>query len=131
MHDFDTLAARYVATWNQTDPAERRVTLQRAWADDARYIDPLADAAGREAIDATIAAAQSTFPSWEFRLVGPVDGHHNQCRFGWELGPQGGDAPVAGFDVAEFDDDGRLLTVFGFLDRVPAPADTSAAPSPA
>ncbi len=50
----------------------------------------------------------------------PVDGHHDQCRFSWELGPSGREAPVAGFDVAQIADDGTLQTVLGFLDRVPA-----------
>jgi hypothetical protein len=39
--------------------------------------------------------------------------------FTWELGPAGGEAPIAGFDVAMTDDDGRLELVLGFLDRVP------------
>ena len=49
-----------------------------------------------------------------------MDGHHDQCRFGWELGPGDGAAPIAGFDVAVVGADGRLAQVLGFLDRVPA-----------
>jgi hypothetical protein len=120
MSDFETVAARYIDTWNETDPAARRVAINRLWADDARYVDPLAAAHGRDEIDTTIAAVQTQFPAFKFRLAGPVDGHHGQCRFGWELGPTGGDAAVAGFDVAVLTDDGRLQTVLGFLDRVPA-----------
>lgn len=44
-----------------------------------------------------------------------------QARFRWELGPDGGPAPIAGFDVALVDADGRLTDVLGFLDRVPSP----------
>jgi hypothetical protein len=120
MSDFEEVAARYIDTWNETDPAARRAAIEDLWAEDARYVDPLADADGRDAIDATIAAVQAQFPSFAFRLAGAVDGHHRQCRFGWELGPVGGDAPVAGFDVAVLNDDGRLRIVHGFLDRVPA-----------
>ena len=36
-----------------------------------------------------IGAVQQQFPGFSFRLAGPVDGHHNQARFGWELGPDG------------------------------------------
>jgi hypothetical protein len=36
-----------------------------------------------------------------------------------ELGPADGEAPIAGFDVAIVDADGRLREVRGFLDRVP------------
>ncbi len=65
---------------------------------------------------------QDRFPGWTFRLAGPVDAHHDQLRFSWQLGPEGADAPVAGFDVALVDVDGRMTRVLGFLDRVPAPA---------
>jgi hypothetical protein len=75
---------------------------------------------GHAEIEATMAAVQSRFPGFVFRLAGPVDGHHRQCRFGWELGPAGAQAPIAGFDVAVLTDDGRIEAVFGFLDRVPA-----------
>jgi hypothetical protein len=116
---FDDLAERYIATWNETDPAKRRQSIDELWAADARYVDPLAVAEGRDAIDATIAAVQGQFPGMTFRLAGPVDGHHNQARFTWELGPDGVEAPIVGFDVATTDGDGRLSQVFGFLDRVP------------
>ena len=118
---FDELAERYIAAWNETDPAARERAVAELYAADARYVDPLVDAAGREAIAATIGAVQGQFPGFVFRLVGPVDAHHDQARFRWELGPAGApEAPVAGFDVAVRDADGRLASVFGFLDRVPA-----------
>lgn len=117
---FHTLAQRYIDTWNQTDPAARRLAVDELYAERARYVDPLAVAEGREAIAATIGAVQAQFPGFRFRLAGPVDGHHQQARFSWELGPEGGPAPVAGFDVALVDDDGRVTDVLGFLDRVPS-----------
>ena len=55
-----------------------------------------------------------------FRLAGPVDVHHDQVRFTWHLGPEGQAAPAVGSDVAVTDDNGRIRTVLGFLDRVPA-----------
>jgi hypothetical protein len=89
------------------------------FAGDVSYVDPLIEVAGSTALAEAIGAVQQQFPDWVFRLTGPVDGHHAQLRFGWELGPQDGDAPVAGFDVAALDDDGRITHVYGFLDRVP------------
>ena len=120
MSDFTAVATRYIDTWNETDPAARRTAINDLWAEDGRYVDPLAAAQGHAEIDATIAAVQSRFPDFVFRLAGPVDGHHNQCRFGWELGPEGTQAPIAGFDVAVLSADDRIEAVFGFLDRVPA-----------
>ena len=113
------LAGRYLAAWNETDPAARGAALAALFADDVHYTDPLVTAEGRDALDATIGAVQQQFPGFAFRLAGPVDAHHDQLRFTWELGPAGQEAPVAGFDVAVLDGDGRIETVLGFLDRVP------------
>ena len=54
-----------------------------------------------------------------FSLAGPVDAHHQQARFTWGLGPEGAEPLIVGFDVAVTDDDGKLVTVLGFLDKVP------------
>jgi uncharacterized protein (TIGR02246 family) len=116
------LAARYLAAWNQTDPAARRAAVADLFTEDARYTDPLADVTGRDAIEAAIAAVQAQFPGFVFRLAGPVDAHHDQVRFTWHLGPEGQEAPIVGFDVAVTDGDGRIRAVLGFLDRVPSAA---------
>jgi hypothetical protein len=122
MTAYDELAQRYIDTWNETDPNARRAKVDQLYSEDARYVDPLAVADGREAITAMIGAAQDQFAGFVFRLAGTVDGHHNQARFSWELGPAGAPAPIVGFDVAVIDDAGRIQTVLGFLDKVPAPA---------
>jgi hypothetical protein len=117
---YDELAQRYIDAWNETDVTARRSAVDKLYADDARYVDPLAVAEGRDAITSMIGAVQEQFPDFSFRLAGPVDGHHNQARFRWELGPAGSPAPIVGFDVAVTDDAGRIRTVLGFLDKVPA-----------
>lgn len=116
------LATRYLAAWNETDPAARRAAVADLFADDVRYTDPLVTTEGRDALEATIGAVQQQFPGFVFRLAGPVDAHHDQLRFTWELGPAGREAPVAGSDVAVVDGSGRIRTVLGFLDRVPSAA---------
>jgi len=119
---FDELAQRYIAAWNETDPAARRAAVDELYSEAARYVDPMALAEGRGAIAATIAAVRGQFPGFVFRLAGPVDAHHDQARFSWELGPAGQQAPIVGFDVAVTDGAGRLQTVLGFLDKVPEAA---------
>jgi hypothetical protein len=110
------LVASYLETWNETDPAARRKAIDELWAADGVYTDPMAVAAGRDQIDATIAAVQSQFPGLAFTLAGPVDAHHDIARFSWNLG----DELVVGFDVLVLDADGRIANVYGFLDKVPA-----------
>jgi hypothetical protein len=111
---------RYIASWNETDPQRRRKLVDELWAADASYIDPLVEAHGCDEIDATIAAVQAQFPGFTFTLVGPVDARHSQARFTWGLGPAGAEPVVVGFDVAVAAADGRLASVLGFLDKVPA-----------
>ena len=114
------VAARYLACWNETDPATRRKLIDEVWAGDASYVDPLAEVHGRDAIDATIAAVQAQFPGLVFSLVGPVDAHHRQARFTWGLGEEGAEPLVIGFDVAVTDGDNKIRSVLGFLDKVPS-----------
>ncbi|MBO0810547.1 MAG: nuclear transport factor 2 family protein [Microlunatus sp.] len=111
---------RYIDTWNETDPRQRRLLLDSVWAEEANYIDPIAEAHGRDEIDTLIASAQAQFPGLRFKLSGPVDNHHRQARFTWGLGADGGEPAVVGFDVAVADESGRLVSVLGFLDKVPA-----------
>jgi SnoaL-like domain len=68
------LIDRYLATWNETDAGKRRALIDELFSADASYVDPMAEARGRDAIDATIAAAQSQFPGFVFTQAGPVDG---------------------------------------------------------
>jgi hypothetical protein len=114
MTEFADVAQRYIAAWNETDPQARQDRVAALWTADGRYVDPMADVRGRDQIAALIAGVQDQFPGFVFRLAGDVDGHHRQARFSWELGPAEGAAPVAGSD------DGRITSVLGFLDRVPA-----------
>ena len=76
MSEFTDIAQRYLAAWNETDPAARQERVAALWAADGRYVDPLADVRGREQIAGLIAAVQDQFPGFTFRLAGDVDGHH-------------------------------------------------------
>ncbi len=122
MSSFTDLARRYIDAWNETDPAARHKAVADLYSEDASYVDPMASATGHQEIAGVIGAVQGRFPGFCFRLAGPVDGHHDQARFTWELGPEGQAAPIAGFDAVVIDGDGRIRTVLGFLDKVPAAA---------
>jgi len=119
--DATAVAESYLAAWNEVDATTRAALVQGAWSSDCTYTDPIAEAAGHEAIVGLIGAVQHQFPGCAFRLLGNVDGHHDVLRFRWELVPaDGSDAPIVGFDVIELDSDGRIRNVFGFLDKVPS-----------
>ncbi|MGV9713975.1 nuclear transport factor 2 family protein [Gordonia sp. NPDC003424] len=114
------IVTRYLDTWNATDDSARAHLLATQWSEDCAYVDPLADAHGREAVATTIGAVHAQFPDFVFTQVGDVDAHHRQARFQWGLGPQGADPVVIGFDVVVVDDAHRIHEVRGFLDKVPS-----------
>ena len=125
MTDFDNLARRYIAAFNESDEAARKDLIAAVFTPDATYTDPMADVSGHDGIGAFLGAAREQLSGFEFRVLGPVDAHHGQARFRWEAGPTEvldgpGDAPVIGFDVVVTGDDGRITRVHGFLDAVPA-----------
>jgi hypothetical protein len=119
MTDFQQVAESYIAMWNASGSA-RGELLEKLCTDGVRYTDPLGDVTGTEELYATISAVQTQFAGFQFVLSGPVDAHHDQARFSWELGPAGAAAPIAGFDVVTTDEAGRITRVLGFLDRVPS-----------
>ena len=111
----------YIATWNETDPARRLALIERIWAADGRYADPLQSGEGAAGIDAMIAGLQAHYPGLGMRRSGAVDGHGDFVRFGWELGPDSGPAVAGGVDFGVLVD-GRLHSITGFFDFAPAPA---------
>jgi hypothetical protein len=118
--DAAKLVESYLDTWNETDPEARRSAVATVWAEDARYVDPLASVSGHDQISDLIAGVQAQVPGHVFRVLDRVDAHHNVIRFAWELVPaSGGESLAIGFDVAVTEDDGRIRNVFGFLDKAP------------
>lgn len=112
--------AKYLDTWNETDATRRRVAISTLFTEDCQYVDPLAAVTGQAALANLIGQVQGQFPGFRFSLAGKVDAHHNQARFTWHAAPAGASEPVVvGFDVVLLDA-GRIRSVYGFLDRVPA-----------
>jgi SnoaL-like domain len=119
MFDSQRIADRYIAVWNEAD-ADRRMTLLRQhWTEDASYVDPMASVAGIGEIGRLVGAVQERFPGFTFALTKRVDGHGNHVRFSWTLGPLGAEPPIEGSDVLTLQG-GRIASVIGFLDKVPA-----------
>jgi hypothetical protein len=108
----------YITIWNETNAARRRTLIAETWTEDAHYVDPLAQVAGRDGIDALVQAVHQQFPGCEFRRSSDIDAHHNCVRFSWELGPHGAAAVAGGLDVGMIVD-GKLQSITGFLDFAP------------
>src|SRR4051812_9749940 len=111
-----TVVDDYLAAWNERDADARSALVQRAFADDATYVDAHRSGAGHDGLDAMIATAQDELPGHRLEPNGDVDAHNDRVRFSWTLiGPDG--AIAIGRDFAIVGDDGRLRDVTGFVDQ--------------
>jgi hypothetical protein len=119
MNDLTTTVDRYLAAWNETDPARRAQLIEAVWASDGCLIDPPLAAEGRAQIGDMASALQAQFPGHQFRRATGVDAHHNQLRFGWDLVGPDGVVALSGLDVGEVAEDGQLRRITGFFGDLP------------
>ncbi|MFM9921567.1 nuclear transport factor 2 family protein [Variovorax sp. H27-G14] len=119
--DATTIAQRYIAVWNETDAARRAELIEAGWTVNALYVDPMAQASGHAQISALVGAVHQRYPGFRFNLLGQPDAHGDHVRFSWTLGPSGAQDLIQGTDFAQLDA-GKLRSVTGFLDKVPAGA---------
>jgi hypothetical protein len=109
----------YIAVWNEADAARRAGLIEELWTADASYRDPLMQGDGHAAISQLVAAVHERFPGFRFSRIGAADFHGDHLRFSWALGLDGEEAMIKGTDYAVLQE-GRLRSVTGFLDQVPA-----------
>jgi SnoaL-like domain len=85
--EMDELLEAYVATWNETDPLERRSRIETYWHEDAWYANAVQDYEGHDGI---ATAMQRNFDKWvsngyRFRSAGTTSAHHDTARFAWQM----------------------------------------------
>ena len=108
----------YNAAWGETDVSARRALLEKSWAEDGVYTDPMAVAAGREGLIDWISAMHQQFPDCGITQTGEVEEHHGVVHFTWDF-TVGGVPAISGRDFVVLAPDGRIQSVTGFY---PPPA---------
>jgi hypothetical protein len=119
MSDLETTIDTYLAAYTEPDPTVRLPLLEKAFVADAKLIDPPIDGEGHQGISDMMTAVLQHYAGHTFRRVSGIDEHHGFARYGWELLAPDGAVALAGIDVAEVDDNGRLVRVVGFLGSLP------------
>ncbi|MER8555329.1 nuclear transport factor 2 family protein [Mesorhizobium sp. M0976] len=119
MIDLNTIAENYIAAWNESDAARRKALLKAIFTEDVGYRDPIMQGDGHDGIAALIDGVQQRFAGFRFSLKGKPDGFADTIRFSWNLGPEGVESVIEGTDIGIIEN-GRLKSVTGFLDKVPA-----------
>ncbi|SFN63613.1 SnoaL-like domain-containing protein [Mesorhizobium sp. NFR06] len=119
MTDLNTIARNYIAAWNEADATRRKAMLDMAFTKDVSYRDPVMQGEGHDGIAALIDGVQQRFAGFRFSLKGEPDGFADRIRFSWNLGSEGTESVIEGTDIGVIQD-GRLKSITGFLDKVPA-----------
>jgi hypothetical protein len=116
--DLATFTDRYLAVWNEPDPALRRQAVAGLWAEDGVEFTESAEHRGHEAIEARVAHAYDEFVAaggFAFVPAGPATHHHDAITFTGQMVPAAGGEPVwTGVMFVLLDDDGRILRDYQF-----------------
>ena len=115
----DTVIDTYMEAYSEPDPARRAELVAKSFTTDGELIDPPVDGRGHTGITEMMGAVLGHYPDHRFRRTTGVDAHHNVARYGWELVDTTGTVALTGTDVAEFDEDGSISRVLGFLGDLP------------
>jgi len=108
----DAFVDRYIAMWNDPDPAQRRATIEAQWAPDAGNYTLNIDAEGLDGIEARVTDAYEKYVGTgghRFQSHQPPVAHHGAVRIWWEMVtvPDGRIAAV-GQEFLVLDEDGRI-----------------------
>jgi len=122
--NLDEVMVAYIEAWNTPEERTRRNLLDRCWADDGTYTDPISEVRGKEALVAHIGRFLSEGPSgrgpgYRIPIGSGVEQHHGMIRFSWVLLDPESTTVFEGLDVGELTADGRLKRIVGFFGPPP------------
>jgi hypothetical protein len=108
----------YQNAWNEPDVTARAALIAQSWSENARYVDPTADASGRAGLEATIAGFRATLPGASIPAASGALEAHGLVHFRWRL-EGGGPGPLDGMDVGFVGPEGTLTLIAGFFGPLP------------
>ena len=103
-----------LAAWNEPEPSRIRSHLDKALSADVRFVDPSIDVTGIDAFEANVHEVRSRLPRAKYSRTSGVDSQHGFHRYHWAI-HQDDELVLAGFDVTQTDDAGRVVLVIGFF----------------
>ena len=107
-----------LAAWNESDATRVRGHLEQALAPNVRFVDPSIDVTGIDGFEANVHEVHARLPGAVYSRTSGVDSQHGFHRYHWAI-HQNERLVVAGFDVVETDESGRVVCVIGFFGPVP------------
>ena len=136
MEDVDQLAGRYVAVWNQPDPARRRAAVAAVWTDDAVHlleppveareaaaalaINPVFVSRGHAELLARVARAYEEWVApgqFTFRPRAGAARVADLVKFHWEMVTPSGEVAAVGLEIVLLAADGRIRLDYQLIER--------------
>jgi hypothetical protein len=113
------LAERYVAAWNEPDPAARRDAIAQLWLPDGVHYVTTREARGYAALEQRIVGSHDKNvrdAGFMFRAVKNAQALRDVVTFNWEMiRPPTGEVLAVGLEFLHVDADGRIVTDFQFI----------------
>jgi hypothetical protein len=121
---FAELADRYVAVWNETDPAARRAAIAGLWVPEGEHYVRTLRVKGYEALEQRVIGSHEKNVQgggFRFASAGDMQLLHDAVMFHWRMVPAAG-GPVAalGLEFLVLAEDGRIAADYQFI--LPTPA---------
>lgn len=108
-----------LAAWNEKDPERIRGHLEAALSPNVVFADPDNFVVGIDAFEAMVRKFGADIPNAKAERTSGFNHHNNRYRYTWLV--SSGETPMMpGMDVAELDDDGKVVRVDGFFGDIPA-----------
>ncbi|WP_018635191.1 nuclear transport factor 2 family protein [Parafrankia elaeagni] len=121
--DWNNFVDRYMASWNEEDPAARRKIIDEIWAEDGTYYNRLFVVSGRDMIENAVTAAHNEYfaKGFSFRSQNDAYGHHGGCLFGWVMvSTATGAVDTFGRDFIVTNADGQITIDYQFGMKPPS-----------
>jgi hypothetical protein len=113
------LAERYVAVWNEPNPAARRDAIAQLWLPDGAHYVTTREARGYAALEQRIIGSHDKNvrdAGFMFRAVKNAQALREVVTFNWEMiRPPTNEVLAVGLEFLQVDADGRIVTDFQFI----------------
>ncbi len=107
-----------LAAWNEKDPSKVRGHLDKALASNVLFADPHYYIKGIDAFYDMVKEFHVKYPVSRCEHTSGYNVHNNRYRYNW-LVSINNQPVVAGMDVTEINEDGKIVRVDGFFGDIP------------
>jgi hypothetical protein len=107
-----------LGVFNERDAGRRRSAIGKLWDAKGIFIDPEGRYVGHAAINDAAEQLQNRFPNSVFSELADGDANSGVGRLPWSFGPPDDPRKITGIDVLAASDDGRITSIYTFVDAV-------------